>query len=216
METISHLVRTELEGKPFLLEALSRRIVNHAGLAEDLKPVLQRQLRKPVTTSAVMMAIRRFASDLHPQTKRQSNAHGKAELIIKTGICDFNIRKSTSLLSKTKHLYQEINPEQGGFLNFIVGNNEVSISVSEQYAPRVVKLLKDEKILARERDLVALTIVFHDDFIHTPGVVYNVLRKIAWEQINIFEIISTLTELTLIIRKRDSMKAYEVLEEYAS
>lgn len=63
---------------------------------------------------------------------------------------------------------------------------------------------------------MALTIVFHDDFIHTPGVVYNVLRRIGWEQINIFEIISTLTELTLIVRKQDSMKAYEVLEDYAS
>lgn len=35
----------------------------------------------------------------------------------------------------------------------------------------------------------------------------------AWENINIFEIVSTNTELTVILRKKDAMKAYEALDK---
>ena len=35
----------------------------------------------------------------------------------------------------------------------------------------------------------------------------------AWEKINIFEIVSTMTELTFILSKKDSMKAYNALQE---
>ena len=62
-----------------------------------------------------------------------------------------------------------------------------------------------------------MTIVFTaDDFLHTPGIIFNAVRKLAWDNINIFEIVSTMTELTFILNKKDSMKAYEVLQELVS
>ena len=73
---------------------------------------------------------------------------------------------------------------------------------------------KGEKMLSKESDLVALTIIFDSkDFFNTPGVIFSAIRKLAWEQINIFEIISTMTELTFILSKKDSMKAYNALQE---
>ena len=79
---------------------------------------------------------------------------------------------------------------------------------------KLIKFLSGEKILNKEQSLVALTIIFTaDDFVHTPGVVFNAVRKLAWNNINIYEIVSTMTELTFILSKRDSMKAYDVLQE---
>jgi aspartokinase len=54
---------------------------------------------------------------------------------------------------------------------------------------------------------------FSKDFLYTPGVVYNIIRNIAWENINIFEIVSTNTELTFIIHKKDAVKGYKALEK---
>ena len=75
-----------------------------------------------------------------------------------------------------------------------------------------MKFLKGEKIINKESNLVALTMRFADDFIHTPGVIFTIIRKLAWENINIFEVVSTLSEMTLILRKADSIKAYEALQ----
>jgi hypothetical protein len=41
----------------------------------------------------------------------------------------------------------------------------------------------------------------------------DVVRNIAWENINIFEIVSTNTELTFILNKKDAVKGYTVLEK---
>lgn len=82
---------------------------------------------------------------------------------------------------------------------------------------KLTKFLSGEKILNKEKNLVALTIIFTaDDFLHTPGVIFNAVRKLAWDNINIYEIVSTMTELTFILSKKDSMKAYDVLQEMVS
>ena len=80
---------------------------------------------------------------------------------------------------------------------------------------RVIGFLKGEKVLNVEKDLVSLTLTYGKDFLQTPGVVFNVVRNIAWENINIFEIVSTNTELTFILYKKDAIKGYNALEKLA-
>ena len=106
-----------------------------------------------------------------------------------------------------------VNFEKGDTLNIILGSNEVSIVTNEKYKDKFSNFLKGEKILNKEFDLVALTIVFGSkDFFDTPGIIFTSTRKLAWEQINIYEIISTMTELSFILSKKDSMKAYNALQ----
>ena len=67
-------------------------------------------------------------------------------------------------------------------------------------------------IVIQEDDLISLTMTFSKNFYYTPGVIFNIIRNIAWENINIYEIVSTNTELTFIIHKNDAMKGYKSLE----
>ena len=39
-------------------------------------------------------------------------------------------------------------------------------------------------------------------------------RKLAWENINLTEIVSTMNELTFVIEKEDSIKALDVLQSF--
>jgi aspartokinase len=56
--------------------------------------------------------------------------------------------------------------------------------------------------------------VFTGDFLQTPGIVYEAVRHLAWEQINVIEIVSTMNELTFVIKREDSMKAFDVLQGF--
>jgi hypothetical protein len=40
------------------------------------------------------------------------------------------------------------------------------------------------------------------------------MRKLAWENINVYEIVSTMTELTVVISREDSSRGYEALQEF--
>jgi len=213
MVTVSHLVKKLLENKPFLLEGLGKGIISHGNLAGELKPKIEKELNKKVKDAAIVMALRRYSQELEEKSFPVKKINFSGQIIMKTNICDFNIIKTPSLLNNVKSLYNLVDLERGDFLNIIVGNNEVSIVTNEKHKDKIAKFLKDEKIVNKEFNLVALTIIFSGDFIHTPGIIFQAVRKLAWENINILEIISTLTELSFIISKENSMKAYEVLQE---
>lgn len=214
MVTVSHLVRKIVSENPFLAEAVSKELISHGNFAEQIKTEIEKELGKKVKESAIVMALRRYAEDLHSFDKKIKRFSFKGEIIMRTSIIDFNVVKSNILLNKIKNIYNLVDFDKGDTLNIILGSNEVSIVTNEKYREKLTNFLKGEKILSKEFNLVALTIIFDTkDFFDTPGVIFSAIRKLAWEQINLFEIISTMTELTFILNKKDSMKAYNALQE---
>jgi len=217
MVTVSHLVKKIVSENTFLLEAMCKNLISYGNLAEQLKPEIERELQKKVKESAIIMALRRYEEELQDFDKKIKKFKFQGEIIVRTNIIDFNIVKSSNLLNKIKNLYSLVNFGKGDTLNIILGSNEVSIVTNEKYKNKIPNFLKGEKILNKEFDLVALTIVFEGkNFLTTPGVIFTAIRKLAWEQINIYEIVSTMTELTFILGKKDSMKAYNALQEFVS
>ena len=212
MVTISHIVKKVIAEQHFVEEALGNGIISVANLAEQIAPKIEKELGKKINLSAVVMALRRYSEEISNHRRKMKKFDYKGELIMKTNLCDLTFVKSPSLLAKLRTVHTLVNFERGDTLNIILGNNEVSIIINEKFMQKLVKFLSGEKILNREKDLVSLAIIFTaDDFTHTPGVIFNAVRKLAWESINIYEIISTMTELTFILSKKDSMKAYDVL-----
>jgi aspartokinase len=133
---------------------------------------------------------------------------------MKTNIFDVNLVRKDDFISKLGILYKSISTEKGDFLNITLGSHEVSLAVSEKYRYLVDELTEGEEILNQMNDLVALSLVFTGDFLQTPGIVYEAVRHLAWEQINVIEIVSTMNELTFVIKREDSMKAFDVLQGF--
>jgi len=212
MVTISHIVKKYVSDKPFLQEALGNKIINYANLADQLHPFIEQELNKKVKFSAIMMALRRYSDEITFKTSKSFNFSG--EIVMKTNMCDITVIKSSRFLNMLNSIFNLVNFERGDVLNVILGNNEASIIINEKYSDKLTKFLKGEKIVNKEKNLVSLTLSFTaDDFVHSPGVIFTVIRKLAWENINIYEVISTMTELTFILNKKDSINAYNILYE---
>ena len=217
MVTISHIVKKIVSEQPFVEEALGNGIISIANLAENMLPRVEKELGKKVKQAAVVMAIRRYSEEIAGHRKKAKAFNYAGEILMKSNICDFTVIKSNTLLAKLKNIHNLVNFERGDTLNVIVGNNQVSMIINEKYMQKLEKFLSGEKILNKEKGLVSLTIIFtSDDFLHTPGIVFDIVRRLAWENINIYEIVSTMTELAFILSKNDSMKAYEVLQKLVS
>lgn len=214
MESVSSMVKRLLNQKPFLLEAFERGILSYGSLAEEFKPVIEQSLNKEIKESAIVMALRRYAEDVQRKSPSIRENPLSCEIVMKTNICDFNMRKSEDLLPRLKELYGMVNLGRGDFLNVTIGNDEISIAVSDKYEQELREFLGDQDNLDVRDGLVSLTLIFSGDFLHTPGVVFQALRKLAWENINVYEIISTMTELTVVIERNDSTRGYEALQEF--
>ncbi len=210
MVTISQVVQKIVNDKIFILEPLSKGIISNVSLAEQLKPEIEEELGKKVKTHAIVMALRRYTEEIQ-KTHKEIAFDYSSEIILKTDICDIALLRSPTLFTKLKRFYDIVDFEKGDILNIIHGRHEVVIVTNERYMKKSLDLFKGEKIFNVEKNLVLLTLTFSSDFLHTPGVIYNVVRALAWDNINIYEIVSTNTELTFILNKKDSSKAYKVL-----
>jgi len=210
---VSKTVKKIIREQPFLLEALNRGIIHFGNLAAELKPTIESELNRPVTETSVSMALRRYAEEVRGRVDHLSQPALDCEISMKTNICDFNIAKTNTLLTRLKSFYELVDFARGDFLNIIIGNREVSIAISQKYRNDIEARLQEETVLHRQEDLVALTIIFNSDFFNTPGITYQILQSLAWQNVNLLEIISTLTELTIVIEKKNSIKSYTVLHE---
>lgn len=208
MVTVSHLVQEHVNMRPLLQEAMIEGIVNYALLAEKLKPAIEKKLRKRVKLSAIVMALRRHSEGLANYNRK---ANLKFEIIIKTNLVDIAVHRTPGLPELLKKIQGIVSYEKGDTLNIINGNYEISVVVSEKYSDRVLGMLSQEKVITVKPGLVSLALTFSERFYDTPGVVAKLTRKLAWENINVVEIISTYTELNFIIDRDDLTRAYEVL-----
>jgi len=212
MVTISNVVQKLVNDRIFIQEPMSKGIVSYGSLAEQLKPDVEKELGKKVKTHAIVMALRRYAENLKIGHKEISFDYS-SEIILKTDICDIALSRSSSLLRKLRSFYEVVDFEKGDIFNIIHGRHEVCVVTNDRYRVKLLSMMREEKILNVEKDLVSLTLTFSKKFLHTPGVIFNVIRNLAWDNINIFEIVSTNTELTFILNKRDAVKGYRVLEK---
>lgn len=211
MVTISHIVKDILNSQVFLQEAITRNIVSYNSLAKQLKPDVEADLGRTVKESSIVMALRRYA-EKSEKGKDVIKFNYFRETILKTDICYIIIAESETSLSKVQNLYNEIEFKYGGIYNIVHGNYEIGIITNQRYKEMLLALLRDEKVSHVVEDLAVISLTHTQNFLFTPGVIYNALRVVAWENINILSVILTPQELSLVIARKDAMRCYNMLE----
>lgn len=211
--TVSAIVKELVNDKPLLQEGLRQGIINFAALAERIKPQAEQQAGKKINDAAVIMALRRHSESMKASDVKRIKFAPHTQLTLKTNIVYFSLKRTPDLLKKLEGLYSGFDYEAGDTINIIHGNNEVSIIINDRNEKKVAKAIGHEDITTQEKNLVSISMSLEKDFLYTPGILFAVTRKLYWDDINIFEIVTTATELTFIFQKKDAMKAYSSIQE---
>lgn len=215
MVTIAHIVEKVVREQPLLEDAILRDIVSYAKAAEYVKPDVEKELRKPVKHGAIVMALTRLSEKLQESGKETfGNEHlSGIEMSLRSDMMEITILKSQKSFDAIRKLYGIVDFSSGDVLNVIQGNHEITIVASKKYEKRLDEELRFEKVTNRIRALSSLSIKFPKKFVETPGFFSLVTRHLAWHGVNIIEIVSTYTELTLVLKDEEVTKAYGVLQE---
>ena len=213
-DSVSGCVKRIIDRSPFIHDMLIKGVLSFSNYASSIKAEVEKLYGKEVKHSAIVMAIRRYGDELRQKEKTNLTPDVDYEIVMKTNIYDLNVVRTEKVLSKIAKLYSSVSTEKGDFLNISLGSHEVSVAVSDKYRNLVQEVAQDEEVLNEMQDLVALSLVFSGQFLQTPGIVYEAVRRLAWEVINVIEIISTMNELTFVIHREDSMKAFAVLQAF--
>ena len=213
MVTVSHVVTKLVDEKIYLYEAITNKIASYGSVAKKLKPEIEKELGKDVEHTAIVTALRRYSDKTSNKSKEVKFNPKYSEVNLKTHIIDINVQRSQALFDKFKRFYDVVDFSRGDILHVIYGRTHVAIVTNERYKDKILALLQNQKIKKIEENLVALTFTVGKKRIDKPGVLFKIIRSLAWENINLVEIISVDLDVTFIIDKKDAIRGYNALEK---
>ncbi|MFH2000327.1 MAG: aspartate kinase [Planctomycetota bacterium] len=217
MKTVAQAIEQFVASSPFLEEGLSRGLINCSALAREMQPRLQETLLKDVSESAILMAIKRLSLTIQGRGSiRDAVLRKMGDLTVRSSLSEYTFLKSDTIMEKQKLLLQALDERSDQFVTFTRGVFEITIIVSSSLADSVEAIFNAEKRISRLHDLSAIIIKLPEQTVSTPGVHYTILKQLAWNNINVVEVVSTYTEFTVILHKNQVDFAFSVLMELLS
>jgi len=196
----------------FLMEGLRRNLINLSELARQLQPQLENDMWKPVGQAAVVMALRRVAERL-PEAANQpiQRARQTGELTTRTELTEYTYRHSESIGDSHRLLLERTARMGGVFVTVTRGVNEVMVICSRPVKQVVEEVFAGERLLTQQDNLNALTLHLNPETSRTPGIYHTILKQLAWDKVNLVNMICTYTELTVLLEQNQTSAAFTVL-----
>jgi len=211
MTSISYIVEKIIKENPSLEISLSKNIISFSKLARYMQESTETELGYKVKESAIIMALKRIQERSKKIFSREKS-YNALEIGTTSSIGAITIGKSKKFSNIVKKLYEISNLKTGAILNITHSDNQTTIVFSERIARDVEQIIKYENLIARVKDLAQISITFGEEMVKTPGFLVYVLKELSWNEINVVEIVSTYTELIVILNKTDITQTYKILE----
>ncbi len=88
--------------------------------------------------------------------------------------------------------------------------------VSSSLEATVEEGFRKEQCLFKQNELSAITLKLPESNVQVTGFYYHILKAIAWEGVNIKEVISTTNEFTIIVNDDDVDRGFKILKNLKS
>jgi aspartokinase len=215
MKSISDAIKQIVMQRPFLEDGLAEGIINYSALSRTLKKEIEPLVQKECSDIAMVVAIKRLADDLEKNKKeRKKWRNFVGDITLRSQITEFTFLQSESIIPRFSQLLKIIHKFPDQFLTCTSGMMELTILISSALNSQVEKTFAREKLISRYDGLSAIVMRISADITRTPGVYYLILKQLAWENVNIIEVVSTFREFTVILESRDIDRGFSILKKF--
>jgi hypothetical protein len=213
MLSIGKITEEIIGRSPFLREAMTDDLINISSLARKIKPEIEEVLGKEVKEGAIVMAIKRMSPGLyHRLNLKITNIIGElGDFLVRSNLEDFTFENTESLRLKQADLVTLVNSDSDVFYTICRGVTETTIICSQNISSKIGNLLINERLKSHTADLASVTVKLPTVNSEVYGVYYYILKHLAWEGLNIVEVVSTANEFTIIVKQDHVDKAFKVL-----
>jgi|TARA_B110000908_G_scaffold2093_1_gene2746 hypothetical protein len=203
-----------LVSRPFLEEALSRDIINFSALAKDLNQIISEMLRKPVKEGAITMALRRYKPpvDVENMGRLKNAFKNLGDITVRSNLSDFTFQNSKTLINSHSKVLEKINNNNQIFYAFTRGIFESNIIISSSEKKSIVEVFKNEKLIGLKDCLTTITLNLPEGNSKIVGLYYQIFKRLAWDNVTLYEVISTTNEFTILVEDHLVDKAFSVIK----
>lgn len=213
--SVAEATRRVIQIHPSLIDGIKQGVINFSALAELIRGrVLRLANRKSVQIEAIKMALMRYAEELKESRKlieeNISAILAQSVLELKNDVIVFTIHQF-ALLNKLDKLTKYM--EGSRFFQLIQGTKTFTIAAHQNLLPSLIELVEEKNIIATNKDQSALILISPPEIIEVPGLVAYVTDLFATHNINITQFMSCHLDTIFIVKREDSVNAYQLLEE---
>ncbi len=214
MKTVTACVEEILISQPFLEDALNRNILNYSALAHELKDSISTMLQKPVKAGSIMMALRRYQPpmEMANTVKMESVLKNLGDITLRSDISDYTFKNSNTLMNSHSKMMEVIKKQSHLFYTFTKGIYESNILISSSLKEDVDKYYADEIYTEIKDNLSAITIGLPKNNTKFLGLYYQFFKRLAWEGISLYEVVSTTNEFTILVEDELVNKAFSAIK----
>ena len=212
--TIREAVDEILRTKPYLEESIDEGLINLTSLARNIAPDVARRTGKAAAKGAIIMAIQRHQPGKLASIKISSGKllSNLSNIIVRSDIAVHTYENSFSLPARLAEVSTLFSRKKGLFYTFSQGVFETTIILNQAAKVELASIMAKERQLAATDNLACITLYLPDENTEIAGYYYFILKMIAWEGINITEILSTTNEFSIILAEDDVDKAFSTLK----
>lgn len=214
MSSVGKVAEDIINRSPFLREAMTENLINISALARKIKPEIDEAFDEDIKEGAIIMAIKRLTPGTYYRLnlKIESIVREIGDFLVRSNLNAFTFENSDTLSEKQTELIELLEKDKKkSFYTISKGVTETSIVTNLFEKADILELLKSEKLKSRNENLASITVQLPTLNTEVYGVYYYILKQLAWEGLNIVDIISTANEFTIIFNQADIDRAFRIL-----
>lgn len=218
MDRLSKIIEKLINQSPFIQEAISEGLINISSLARKLNPEIKKLSGKEVSDSAIIMAIKRMPPGTNQKIERKIKNFmaDLGDLIVRSNLVKCTFNNYVGISQDQAKFLSQIKDISDNFYTVSRGVAETTIITNEQFKNRITDIFSQEHLVSEMAGLSSITMKLPQVNTEISGVYYYLLKKIAWEGINLSEVISTTNEFTIVVETKIVSKAFSVLMDLKS
>jgi len=209
MRSVSQAVHDQVQTSPLLLSGLSRGVLNLSAVARSLRPGLQRQLYKDITSNAIQLALQRFSEELTLKVKNTTVSIERSEVI--SDVVVFFSPKRATVLKAVALAASRIHDLEKTYLDIITEEKTIIIAVSRHLEPALRDALPagDTKHIRVDYHKVAVKLTLGD----TPltDALAVITHLLHWHGVSIDGLSTQSHSLTIITDQKNVARLLNAL-----
>ena len=211
MLSVTDCVRRIILDKPMFAEMLLKNYLNFSSFATDIIPQIQLLIYKTPTKSSVVMALSRVSKEIH---NTQNIDFKVNDVSVKYPLSEINFPIPIQFcVEQINNIYKSIASQENHYLNIVSGNSETTIFVNTKLKSLIFQSFKESSSNLELDGLASVSLKFSSEYFEQIGITYKVLQALTWNNINLVEVVSTYTEITLIIKQQDTQRLIDILNK---
>ena len=131
---------------------------------------------------------------------------------LRSNLCDYTFKNSPTLLDCHIEVLKHLVKSDEVFYTMVQGVFETNLVISDSVSELVQDYFREETCLFEQRGLSSVTLKLPKGNSLQAGFYYTIMKELAWEGINLTEVISSTNEFTVVVDNALIDKTFVVLK----